>query len=192
MLPWLKVLFTSGYTQNAIVHGGRLDPGVELLSKPYSREQLAHKIRHVLGVVGDVRTDHERSEVPRCPVDPAVARDAPREVLVVDDDSASLDAVCELLTMAGYLPDRAGDAQAALKSLQARPFDVLITDVALPDISGVELARQATTLHPGINIIFASGNAMSEREDFGFRWTALRKPFSTDALLAAIRSTRKR
>jgi len=33
----LKVLFRSGYTQNAIVHGGRLDPG-ELLSKPYSRQ----------------------------------------------------------------------------------------------------------------------------------------------------------
>src|SRR6201995_2326189 len=48
-LPNLAVLFTSGYTENAIVHGGRLDRGVELLGKPYSREQLARKIRHVLG-----------------------------------------------------------------------------------------------------------------------------------------------
>ena len=46
--PGLAVLFTSGYTQNAIVHGGRLDPGVELLSKPYDREALARKVRHVL------------------------------------------------------------------------------------------------------------------------------------------------
>ena len=36
-LPSLNVLFTSGYTDNAIVHHGRLDPGVELLSKPYTR-----------------------------------------------------------------------------------------------------------------------------------------------------------
>ncbi|WP_305954769.1 hypothetical protein [Burkholderia sp. SRS-W-2-2016] len=49
MLPDLRVLFTSGYTQNAIVHGGRFDPGVELLSKPYSREQLAQRIRQLLG-----------------------------------------------------------------------------------------------------------------------------------------------
>jgi hypothetical protein len=42
------VLFTSGYTQDAIVHGGRLDPGVELLSKPYRREQLARKLRQML------------------------------------------------------------------------------------------------------------------------------------------------
>jgi signal transduction histidine kinase len=47
-LPGLAVLFTSGYTENAIVHGGRLDAGVELLSKPYTREALARKIRHVL------------------------------------------------------------------------------------------------------------------------------------------------
>ena len=48
-LPGIAVLFTSGYTQNAIVQGGRLDPGVELLVKPYSREDLARKIRQVLG-----------------------------------------------------------------------------------------------------------------------------------------------
>ncbi len=46
--PGLKVLFTSGYTQNAIIHHGRVDPGVELLSKPYTRDRLATKIRSVL------------------------------------------------------------------------------------------------------------------------------------------------
>jgi signal transduction histidine kinase/PAS domain-containing protein len=48
LLPGLAVLFTSGYTEDAIVHGGRLDPGLELLPKPYTREALAHKIRRVL------------------------------------------------------------------------------------------------------------------------------------------------
>jgi CheY-like chemotaxis protein len=48
ILPRLKVLFTSGYTRDVVAHGGRLDPGVELLSKPYSREQLADKIRQML------------------------------------------------------------------------------------------------------------------------------------------------
>ena len=47
-LPDLAVLFTSGYTENAIVHGGRLDPGVDLLGKPYTREALAQKVRQVL------------------------------------------------------------------------------------------------------------------------------------------------
>jgi signal transduction histidine kinase len=51
-LPDLAVLFTSGYTEDAIMHGGRLDPGVELLPKPYTREALARKIRHVLEMPG--------------------------------------------------------------------------------------------------------------------------------------------
>jgi PAS domain S-box-containing protein len=46
--PSIGVLFTSGYTENAIVHGGRLDADVELLPKPYAREALARKIRQVL------------------------------------------------------------------------------------------------------------------------------------------------
>jgi PAS domain S-box-containing protein len=46
--PDLKVLFTSGYTENAIVHHGRLDPGVLLLAKPYRKADLARMIRQAL------------------------------------------------------------------------------------------------------------------------------------------------
>jgi signal transduction histidine kinase/CheY-like chemotaxis protein len=46
--PGLKVLFTTGYTANAVVHGGVLDPGVHLISKPFTLDQLAAKVRAVL------------------------------------------------------------------------------------------------------------------------------------------------
>jgi len=46
--PGLKVLFTTGYARNAIVHHGRLDPGVELITKPYSYADLAARIRDIL------------------------------------------------------------------------------------------------------------------------------------------------
>ena len=46
--PELKVLFTTGYTRNAIVHHGRLDAGVQLLQKPFTFEQLANRVREVL------------------------------------------------------------------------------------------------------------------------------------------------
>jgi PAS domain S-box-containing protein len=46
--PGLKVLYTSGYTENAIVHHGRLDPGIQLLSKPWRRDQLARALRRAL------------------------------------------------------------------------------------------------------------------------------------------------
>ncbi|HEY2707088.1 MAG TPA: ATP-binding protein [Caulobacteraceae bacterium] len=67
-LPRVAVLFTSGYTQNAIVHGGRLDPGVELLAKPYTREALARKIRHVLANKPSGGSPASRAPKPRGPV----------------------------------------------------------------------------------------------------------------------------
>jgi signal transduction histidine kinase/CheY-like chemotaxis protein len=47
--PGLKVLYTTGYTNNAIIHNGVLDPGVHLITKPFSLEQLGTKVREVLG-----------------------------------------------------------------------------------------------------------------------------------------------
>jgi CheY-like chemotaxis protein len=46
--PGLKVLYTTGYTRNAIVHNGRLDAGVDLISKPFTSEALALKVRAML------------------------------------------------------------------------------------------------------------------------------------------------
>lgn len=49
LVPGLRILFTSGYPRDEIVHDGRLDKGVNLLSKPYSQDELARAIRHLLG-----------------------------------------------------------------------------------------------------------------------------------------------
>jgi len=46
--PGLKVIFTTGYTANAVVHGGELDKGVHFISKPFTLDQLATKVRTVL------------------------------------------------------------------------------------------------------------------------------------------------
>jgi CheY-like chemotaxis protein/anti-sigma regulatory factor (Ser/Thr protein kinase) len=46
--PDLPVLFTTGYARNAIIHDGRLDPGVQFIGKPYTQEEIAHKLRSVI------------------------------------------------------------------------------------------------------------------------------------------------
>ena len=46
--PGLRVLYMTGYTRNAIVHHGRLDAGINLISKPFSFEELAAKVRQRL------------------------------------------------------------------------------------------------------------------------------------------------
>jgi CheY-like chemotaxis protein len=51
--PELKVLFTTGYARDAIVHHGRLDPGVELITKPFTYADLAVKVRDVLDSIAD-------------------------------------------------------------------------------------------------------------------------------------------
>jgi CheY-like chemotaxis protein len=54
--PGLKVLYVTGYSRNAIVHQGRLDPGVELIQKPITQEALAGRVRDLL----DARKDPRR------------------------------------------------------------------------------------------------------------------------------------
>jgi len=46
--PGLKVLFTTGHTSNAIIHNGVLDPGVQLITKPFRIDQLARRLREIL------------------------------------------------------------------------------------------------------------------------------------------------
>jgi len=188
MLPALKVLYTSGYTQNAIVHGGRLDPGVELLSKPYSRQQLAFKIRQVLGNDGLDATAAEEDVTQFDPDAGAVWEPARLRILVVEDDAPLRGAVCELLTLIGIKPQQAASGAQALAALRAGSFDVLFTDIVMPDMSGIELAQRASELDPELRVVFASGNPIPDHDSFAFKWTALRKPYTLDQLQRALQS----
>jgi signal transduction histidine kinase/CHASE3 domain sensor protein/ActR/RegA family two-component response regulator len=61
--PDLRVLFMSGYTENAIVHHGRLDDGVHLIGKPFHREQIARKVSEVLGEAGTITAASQEPNV---------------------------------------------------------------------------------------------------------------------------------
>ncbi|MBB5468002.1 PAS domain S-box-containing protein [Paraburkholderia sp. CI2] len=187
VLPHLKVLFTSGYTQNAIVHGGRLDTGVHLLSKPYSREQLASKIRRMLGPAGTAEV-HPPVASPSADSPSSEPSHAPESfaILVVDDDRSAREAISELLTTLGYDVRQAADAEAAMRALMTGKTDVLLTDIVLPGRSGIELARAAVERNPGIRIVFASGRDAPTPEEVGFDCTSLRKPFAIEQLHALI------
>ncbi|WP_028221293.1 PAS domain S-box protein [Paraburkholderia oxyphila] len=181
VLPGLKVLFTSGYAESAIVHGGRLDEGVQLLSKPYSRAQLAAKLRYLLG-----RPDSMPPALaqPDCPA----RAQRPLSILVVDDDTSSREAVSALLVEMGYEVRQASDEREALRTLEKQAAQVLIADIALAGGSGIELARAALRLRPGLNVIFVSGNEAPATEEAGFACASLRKPFAVAQLSALIES----
>jgi len=173
-LPNLAVLFTSGYTENAIVHGGRLDPGVELLGKPYTRERLARRIRQVLA---------KQKAVPEAQEAPAAAPEAGGLSIVLVEDEAAIRAnTAALLEHLGHQVRAAGDAESALPMV-THGTDILITDVQLPGMSGDALAAQARSKLPGIRIVFATGNGeVANWPDA----VVLRKPYDLQSLVRAL------
>jgi CheY-like chemotaxis protein len=157
-LPAVAVLFTSGYTDSAIVHGGRLDQGLELLSKPYTREALARKVRHVL------RNQQQRtlaSASAKCPACPPPSTDGCRphslKILFVEDDALIRVATADMLQGLGHAVFEAADAMQALRILEDTVVDVLLTDLGLPDMAGDRLAAEARRAKPGLKVIFATG-----------------------------------
>jgi PAS domain S-box-containing protein len=164
LLPNLKVLFTSGYTENAIVHGGRLDAGVELLSKPYTREALARRVRQCL----DKPTANEVSRR---------SGDRPKTVLLVEDEILIRTHVAELLTDLGHEVLEVGTSDEAIAIMEGKIVDVLVTDVGLLGMSGDSLAALVRRRWPATHIIIATGHeGVAPNSDLeGIDW--LRKPY---------------
>ncbi len=81
----------------------------------------------------------------------------PARILVVDDDEAVRDTVCEALTMLGYATECANDASDALDRFRPGRYQLVVTDLAMPLINGLELARQLRVLEPGLPILIFSG-----------------------------------
>jgi PAS domain S-box-containing protein len=191
--PDIVVLFTSGYTQNAIVHGGRLDPGVELISKPYRREQLARKIRHLLANRQQLAESRQALDAQR-PAAPeakeakqeAPALGSPRRVLVVEDDDNLSEMACELIRVLGHEADAAGSAEQALALLALASYDILFTDISLPGMDGVELARRAVEDAPGMKVIFASGYGAAVGASSSLPHVVLPKPYTLRKLGEAL------
>jgi signal transduction histidine kinase/DNA-binding response OmpR family regulator len=176
MLPNLAVLFTSGYTQNAIVHGGRLDPGVELLSKPYGRDQLARKVRHLLANrPGQVTPPADASREPRR-----------ARILIVEDNPELLEMACSLFDALGQETRGAVSVDGALALLDEGACDVLFTDIDLAGESGIDLARQARALQPRLHVVFASGYGAPDRGSLGFAYDVVAKPYRLDDLRALL------
>lgn len=160
-LPGLIVLFTSGYTENSIVHGGKLDAGVELLSKPYTRESLARRLRSLLANKVQVKPALALDVQPeRQPASIQPASDDIR-VLLVEDEPLIRFSAAEMLADFGYVVTDAGTGSEALQVLNSTVIDVLVVDMGLPDLSGAEVAAKARQLMPDLAVVFATGSRVA-------------------------------
>jgi CheY-like chemotaxis protein len=187
MFPNIEVLFTSGYTQNAIVHGGRLDPGVELISKPYRRDELARKIRQLFAAKKEAAAAAPvAAPAPVAMADEMAAAlpaaEQPRSILVVEDNQDARTMLGELLLILGHSVEGVGSAEQALELLGEKRFDILLTDHSLPGMSGLELARKVVARGDGMRIIFSSGYGAPVAAGLDFKPAFLPKPFTLAAL----------
>jgi CheY-like chemotaxis protein len=191
--PHLAVLFTSGYTENSIVHGGRLDEGVDLLTKPYTREALAKKLRQVLSAQTQRNASEKKSAPSASPplissadasMHPGPAGksvDKPR-ILVCEDDWMIRVSIMDILESKGYEVIESADAAQALTVFDSHKIDLLLTDVGLPDMSGVDLAKLIRARLPRLPVIFATGDDSVSGIDLDGQTRILQKPYGSDAL----------
>jgi DNA-binding response OmpR family regulator len=164
--PHLRVLYTSGYTRNAIVHGGRLDPGVQIIAKPFTFDALAAKVREVI--------DGSTSG---------------RFLLVSDEAAVRLLAV-EALTRAGYAVDEARNAEEAVQKVRAARcrYNAVILDGDLADGRSAWLARElrATRSDLALLLMVSPGGRLQGSLAADPHAASVGKPFELEELLAGL------
>jgi PAS domain S-box-containing protein len=143
------------------------------------------------------RRHRAQRDTPRVPiVGPAQAAGAARldsqAVLIVEDEAALASAMAESFGDAGYLVDRAGDGEEAMERLEGGHYDLVISDLKMPRMDGIQLFGALRERHPHMagRIMFVTGDVIgtdAERflADSGCRWLA--KPFRLSELLRIAR-----
>lgn len=121
----------------------------------------------------------------------AIATGVERILLVEDDDAVAV-ATTRMLKRAGYDVARAADGQAGLDALAdaVRPYELVITDVVMPGMSGADLAREISLRYPMVKLLFISGYPDDDelvRDVAEYQLPFLSKPFSTAELLKTVR-----
>lgn len=106
----------------------------------------------------------------------------PLRIVVVDDDHNSREGLAELLGQAGHVVEACRAGLRALDVLGAGPYDVLLTDLVMPGMTGLELIRTARRTNPQLRCFLMTGHTPTDEPDI--QWIA--KPIDFDLLLARL------
>lgn len=109
-------------------------------------------------------------------------------ILIVDDEPHICAAVARALSLAGYQAEEANDGPAALHRLQSAAYDLMILDLQMPEVDGLEVMQRARQLQPDLLMIILTGHATMESAIAAVKSEAvdyLLKPVSLHAIVAA-------
>jgi two-component system cell cycle response regulator CpdR len=109
-------------------------------------------------------------------------------ILLAEDDTVMREYLTRALERAGYAVSAVDRGTAAIPLLEAEQFDLLLTDIVMPEMDGIELARRAAEMAPGLRVMFITGFAAvtlkAGREMPNAR--VLSKPFHLRDLVAEV------
>jgi CheY-like chemotaxis protein len=110
----------------------------------------------------------------------------PMNILVVEDNNDFRELLCEMLQMLGHSVKSEASAEGALASCHANAPDLVITDLTLPGMSGIEFAKNIHASQPTIKIILSSGYGLPAGAQLDFKVGILSKPYSLNQLIQAL------
>ncbi len=115
-------------------------------------------------------------------------------VLIVDDEASILEILHETLSLEGFGCEKAADGNIALSLLKTRLFELMITDIVMPGLGGLELTEQAKKLNPSMPVIVMTGYIDEYTYDKAIESGAsdfIKKPFTAAELLMRIKHVRQ-
>jgi DNA-binding NtrC family response regulator len=148
----------------------------------------------VLAFIHEVQKMNGMPNSPVVPIEDVPPEDVTpyrRVVMVVDDEMIIADTLAQILSQHGYAALAAYDGEDALETALMTPPEMLITDVILPGMNGVELAVTIQRIYPDCKIVLFSGQAVTSdlleaAHRAGHHFTLLNKPLPPQQLVALV------
>lgn len=114
-----------------------------------------------------------------------------QKVLIIDDDPDILETMLSLLDDQGFELTAADHAKKALELISGQTFDLIISDISMPHLSGLDFLKELRKIHPFTPVIFVSGHELTsdmkislEKDHADF----VSKPFDIDMMIQKIQS----